>query len=50
MYFGDLNKIESEEHYLNGKITGEVKHFDESGKLISIDKYEKGKLIETIDF
>lgn len=50
LYFGDVNKLESEEHYVNGKISGDVKHFDESGKLVSLDKYEKGKLIETIEY
>lgn len=48
-YFGDENKIESEAQCVKGKIVGEVKHFDENGKLIFIEKYENGKLIESTE-
>lgn len=49
IYFGAINLIESEIPFVNGKIHGEVKHYDEVGKLVSIEKYEKGKLIEVIE-
>lgn len=49
IYFGAIDLIESEIPFMNGKIHGEVKHYDELGKLVSIEKYEKGKLIEVIE-
>ena len=41
--FHDNGNIATESFYLNDKLNGYVKHYDENGKLTDIEKYDSGK-------
>lgn len=49
IFYGDYNQTESIMLYQNGKLNGETKRFDVDGKLIRIENYKKGKMINAID-
>jgi antitoxin component YwqK of YwqJK toxin-antitoxin module len=43
-------KLESESYYDNNEPTGEWKYWNEDGVLIKTERYEAGKLVETINY
>ena len=43
-------KLESESYYDNNEPTGEWKYWNEDGLLIKTERYEAGKLVETINY
>lgn len=48
-YFGDNKQMVLEEFYLEGKLEGLRKFYDESGKLIRIERYKSGELVPEED-